>query len=36
VNKHIKENLAVVGVVLAAGVLFGLLSDLLFSSIFAF
>jgi hypothetical protein len=30
VNKHIKENLAVVGIILAAGVIFGLLGDLIF------
>ncbi len=30
VNKHIKENLAVVGIIVAAGVIFGLLGDLIF------
>ncbi len=32
VNKKIKENIAVVGVILAAGILFGLLGDLIFPS----
>ncbi len=30
VNKHIKENLAVVGIILAAGIVFGLLGDFIF------
>lgn len=30
VNKHMKQNLAIVGIVIAAGVIFGLLGDLVF------
>ena len=30
VNKHLKDNLIIVGIILLAGVVFGLLGDLIF------
>jgi hypothetical protein len=32
VNRHLKDNLMIVGTVVLSGVLFGLLGDLLFSA----
>lgn len=34
INRRIKENLTILGIVLAAGVIFGMLGDLIFSTIF--
>ena len=34
VNKHVKDNLAIIGVVLLSGIVFGLLGDLIFPASF--